>query len=368
MSLVNVDTGEVLDPRTPDEWAQVIRADLARAVEGIIAAGLHLIEAKALFAHGEWLPWIEQSLPITPRTVQRLMEIAQHAVLSNATLTSYLPPNWSTLYELVPIPAPQLERAITDGEVHPELKQSEARDLRRRLREEQLEEYAAAAAAPLHREPAPDAPTPELGEWWQLGPHLLYCGDSTDPEFCKRAAGAEFVFADPPYNAAAADWDHGFTWAHDYLADLAPVVAVTPGISAIADFFAATRMPYKWSMAAWISNGMTRGALGFGNWIYMALFAHDSLHRHTQDHLKLTIDNATTDLSDHKGRKPEQLLVRLLDLFSAEGQLVVDPFLGSGTTLFAAEAMARRCIGAEINPEFCAKIIGRYGGATQRVD
>lgn len=211
---------------------------------------------------------------------------------------------------------------------------------------------------------APAAPAAEVvaGQWWQLGKHLLYCGDSSSEEFITNAKGATFAFADPPYNAGKADWDHGFQWRHDYLADAADIVAVTPGISAIADFFAATDMPYRWSMAAWITNGMTRGALGFGNWIYLALFsARPSLYRNAQDHLRINVDSSTTADTEHESRKPARLLVDLVELFTADGDLILDPFLGSGTTLFAAERTGRRCVGAEINPKYCQEIIGRFG-------
>lgn len=203
---------------------------------------------------------------------------------------------------------------------------------------------------------------PEPSKWWKLGDHLLYCGDSADQEFIDRCAGATFAFADPPYNAGKADWDHGFKWRHDYLADVAQITAVTPGISAIADFFTTTNMPYRWSIAAYISNGMTRSPLGFGNWIYAAVFSNnDSIHRNAQDHLTLSVTSATTHEASHESRKPARLLVDLLELFTDKGDLVVDPFLGSGTTLFAADQTGRRCIGAEISPEFCAEIIARYG-------
>jgi hypothetical protein len=206
-----------------------------------------------------------------------------------------------------------------------------------------------------------DCGAPEQ-KWWQLGEHLLYCGDSADQEFIDQAKGAKLAFADPPYNADKAQWDHGFTWRHDYLTDVADTALVTPGISAIADFFATTTMPYRWSIAAHITNGMTRGALGFGNWIYVAIFSRaDSIHRNAQDHMALTVDATTTHESGHESRKPSRLLVDLIQLFTDEGDLVVDPFLGSGTTLFAAEQAGRRCVGAEINPEFCAEIIARYG-------
>ena len=199
-------------------------------------------------------------------------------------------------------------------------------------------------------------------QWWELGEHLLYCGDSADPAFAEQTRGAAFAFADPPYNAGKADWDEGFTWRHDYLADAAKVTAVTPGISAIADMFAVTAMPYRWSMAAWITNGMTRGALGFGNWIYIALFStQESIHRNAQDHLRITVNAATTDETAHASRKPAALLVELLDLFTDAGDTVVDPFLGSGTTLFAAERTGRRCVGAELDAGHCREIIARYG-------
>jgi ParB family chromosome partitioning protein len=202
----------------------------------------------------------------------------------------------------------------------------------------------------------------EPGTWWQLGRHLLYCGDSAEPEFIDRARGAAFAFADPPYNAGKADWDSGFKWGHDYLSEVAPMVAVTPGISAVAEFFSTTAMPYRWSMAAWITNGMTRGALGFGNWIYVALFSgEESIHRNAQDHLRLTVNAATNDETNHASRKPAALLVELLNLFTVAGDTVVDPFLGSGTTLFVAEKTGRRCIGAEIHPEHCREIIARFG-------
>ncbi|MGH8574777.1 MAG: DNA methyltransferase, partial [Gammaproteobacteria bacterium] len=179
--------------------------------------------------------------------------------------------------------------------------------------------------------------------WWQLGDHLLYCGDSSDQEFIERARGAKLAFADPPYNAGKAEWDHGFTWRHDYLTEIADIAAVTPGISAIADFFGTTTMPYRWSIAAHISNGMTRGPLGFGNWIYVAIFSGlDSIHRSAQDHMTLTVDASTTHEAAHESRKPARLLIDLIQLFTDEGDLVVDPFLGSGTTLFAADSAVMR--------------------------
>lgn len=161
------------------------------------------------------------------------------------------------------------------------------------------------------------------GQWWQLGEHLLYCGDSSTEEFIGRSA-SKFAFADPPYNAGKADWDSGFKWQHDYLTESAELVAVTPGISAIPDFLRTTGMPYRWSMAAWITNGMTRGALGFGNWIYIALFAYaESIHREMQDHMRISVSQAAPS-TRHESRKPAELLNDLIEAFTEPGDTVLD--------------------------------------------
>jgi len=337
-------TGIVIESRTPEQWAQTVRADLGQAVAGLIAAGRHLRQAKAQMKHGEWLPWIEKELPVTPRTVQMLMEISDHEGLSNTKHASYLPPHWMTLYELRKMKPEWLAAAIEAGDINAETERKHAAAV--------ATEYAKQAAVEAAKSVQP-------GQWWRLGDHLLYCGDSASDAFTLQVTG-QFAFADPPYNAGKADWDAGFKWQHDYLTEVADLVAVTPGISAIPDFIRSTAMPYRWSMAAWITNGMTRGALGFGNWIYVALFAEaESIHREMQDHMRISVSQAAPS-TRHESRKPAELLVNLIEAFTEPGGTVIDPFLGSGTTLFAADQAGRKCIGAEIEPEFCAEIITRY--------
>lgn len=200
------------------------------------------------------------------------------------------------------------------------------------------------------------------GDWWILGNHLLYCGDTSSQEFISRLPDASFAFADPPYGAEVAEWDDKFYWQHDYLIDKAPIVAVTPGIVSIFDFARLTTMPYRWSMSFWISNGMTRGALGFGNWIYSAIFSQEqSIHRNAQDFYKISITGGN---EDHKGQKPVAMIVKLIELFTKKNEIVIDPFLGSGTTLIVCNQLDRVCIGGEINPDYCSQIIAKWENAS----
>lgn len=189
------------------------------------------------------------------------------------------------------------------------------------------------------------------GQWWQLGEHRIYCGDTSKPEFWHALKNDDiaFGFADPPYNADAAEWDNDFSWGHDWLQSVSAVVAVTCGISAIKDFMSVVDMEYAWSLSCHISNGMTRGALGFGNWMYSAIFATESIHKNAQDAHTISIKTGDSEDENFKGRKPSAFMEWIIDLFTEEGETVVDPFLGSGTTLKVCHAMDRRCIGGELD-------------------
>jgi site-specific DNA-methyltransferase (adenine-specific) len=56
--------------------------------------------------------------------------------------------------------------------------------------------------------------------------------------------------------------------------------------------------------------------------------------------------------NSHITVKPVALMEHLVQLFSKKGSLVVDPFLGSGTTALACKNTGRKCIGIELNKEY----------------
>jgi hypothetical protein len=108
-----------------DGWASRVRPHLDQAAESFVAAGRELVAAKAALGHGHFLELVA-SLDLAPRTAQRLMQIANHPVLSDATHGSYLPPSWRTLAELARVDEDVLLMAIESGDVHPEMKRTAA--------------------------------------------------------------------------------------------------------------------------------------------------------------------------------------------------------------------------------------------------
>ena len=58
--------------------------------------------------------------------------------------------------------------------------------------------------------------------------------------------------------------------------------------------------------------------------------------------------------------KPVAVPSTAISLSSSTGDLVLDPFLGSGTTLIAAEQLGRKCYGMEISPAYCDVIVARW--------
>lgn len=191
----------------------------------------------------------------------------------------------------------------------------------------------------------------------------IYHGDCR--EILPQLGPVDVVFADPPYGVSkrhrtyasasgpSASWDDEFPlWWQEPSAAKAAVLAFTPGITNLV------RCPetisdhhYRWTLAVHVANGMTRGPFGYGNWIPCVVYARDgvSLYQQRNDVERVSIKSG--DRPDHPSPKP--LAAMTFFLSRLPGDLVLDPFMGSGTTLVASQQEGRRAIGIEIEERYC---------------
>lgn len=120
---------EVVDAeivRTHTEWAEVIKSDLGRAVEGIVSAGKHLIAAKADVNHGEWLPMLEQ-IGIDETYARRLMQVSRNPAISNQANLPDLPARFAVLREIARMDPSDVEDGIESGRITPNMKIKDAK-------------------------------------------------------------------------------------------------------------------------------------------------------------------------------------------------------------------------------------------------
>ena len=70
----------------------------------------------------------------------------------------------------------------------------------------------------------------------------------------------------------------------------------------------------------------------------------------------------------HPTQKPHGIISSILRDFSKEGDLILDPFLGSGTTAYSAKKLGRKCIGIEISEKYCEIARNRLRQSVMKLD
>ncbi len=180
----------------------------------------------------------------------------------------------------------------------------------------------------------------------------IYHGDCRD---VLPGLTADLVFADPPYGVGLkyggsyVDTNRSFTGELNVLlCACAPLVLVTPGI----------RNLWTWPAPTWVlcwgKPGSTRRSDlgGFNEWEPVLVYGKRRVYN---DFLRLPdgANHADGATDGHPCPKPMALLRWLVEKWSDSGQTIVDPFLGSGTTLRAAKDLGRRAIGIEIEERYC---------------
>lgn len=175
----------------------------------------------------------------------------------------------------------------------------------------------------------------------------LYCGSCED--ILPEIEQVDFAFADPPYGINKADWDKeypdGFEKA--LLAISLKGVAITPGQDNIAICILNMGKEYKGILCGRNLNGMTFCKIGFENWIPTILGGNI---KRGQNYFDFSVRGTKPD---HPSPKPIAYMMKIIQRFTDKNDLILDPFLGSGTTAIAAECLNRKWIGIEKELEYC---------------
>ena len=240
----------------------------------------------------------------------------------------------------------------------------------------------------------PDVPVTPIsrpGDVWELGNHRLLCGDATDPasyEALMADAHAEMVFTDPPYNVDYANSakdkmrgkgrpilnDNLGDGFYDFLlAALTPMLARCAGATYIAmssseldslqqAFRAAGG---KWStFIIWAKNTFTLGRADYQRQYEPILYGWpEGQNRHwCGDRDQGDVWNIKKPQKNdlHPTMKPVELVERAIRNSSRPGDIVLDPFGGSGTTLIAAEKSGRIGWLIELDPKYVDVIVRRW--------
>ena len=232
----------------------------------------------------------------------------------------------------------------------------------------------------------------ETGQLWKLGEHRLICGDCTDKAVVDRVMGgekADMVFTDPPYGVGyVGKTKDKLTIARDDVTEEELVVYVKQWFDACADvsrpgaYWLATvpaRPLHVIFLSDWKERGILRQVMV---WVKDSMvLGHSEYHyRHEPilfgwvkgDRLNNTDRTKTTVWEfdrpkasrEHPTMKPIEMWEYGIGNHTNVGDLLFEPFSGSGTTILACERLNRRCNAIEIEEKYTAVAIQRWADAT----
>ena len=224
------------------------------------------------------------------------------------------------------------------------------------------------------------------GDIWHLGKHRVICGDSTKMETYERlmeGVKANLVLTDPPYNVdvqetagkimndnmSDADFYNfllaAYQCMHDNLADDGSIYvwhADTEGLNFRKAFKDAGF--YLSGCCIWKKNSLVLGRSPY-QWIHEPCWfgwKQKGKHQWYSDRKQTTVWEYDKPKSspDHPTMKPVTLMSYPIKNSTMTNGIVLDPFLGSGSTLIACMETDRVCYGVELDSKFCDVIVKRY--------
>lgn len=257
-----------------------------------------------------------------------------------------------------------------------------------------------------------------LGDLWQLGEHRVFCGDATQSASYTVLLGqdkARLIFTDPPYNLPAktigkvCEKQHGnFVQAAGEMSPAAFTDFLGTVMRHLCDFSIAGSIHYLFMDWRHLSEILAAGDEHYSELKNLVVWAKDrpgmgtfyrsqhelilvykngkAAHRnHFQlgQHGRLrtnvwnfpSVRSSNEAFGDTKDRvalqmhptiKPVRLIEEALLDCSRRKDIVLDPFLGSGSTLIACEKTQRRCVGIEFAPRYVDVVLYRWAAITGR--
>lgn len=218
-----------------------------------------------------------------------------------------------------------------------------------------------------------------LGDLFEIEQHRLLCGDSTDSDDVARLMDgqkADMVFTDPPYGV---EWQNNAVKRFDVLLnddkilDVAPIIELFLKEGRAAIIWTAQSVYPEWrkqfesvykSTVIWNKGGGGKGDLkgDFMPTYEMALYCTKGRFVFSKSPRPSAVWEFKKDGMNeykHPTQKPVGLAAYGLEYLSFEQDLVLDLFLGSGTTMVAAHQLNRKCYGMELDPKYCQVIVDR---------
>lgn len=232
------------------------------------------------------------------------------------------------------------------------------------------------------------------GDIFKIGNHVVGCGDSTDENFVSKVIGVNKVRAilcDPPYAVAYVENKKGFAKlgvkdekiiAGDHLQTEAEyekftkkyLDAAVPHLeeyNAVYIFNADPMFPslrsgmkaaglYYSQMIIWLKNQPVMSRKDYLSQYELIAYGWFGKHKMERSKSKNVLFYPRPSKSKlHPTQKPVGLLRRIIPDNTSVGDVVYDPFLGSGSTAIAAHHLGRKCIGIEIDAEYVSIILAR---------
>lgn len=232
------------------------------------------------------------------------------------------------------------------------------------------------------------------GDIIQLGEHLLLCGDSRDAKFIAphlENNPVALIVTDPPYGVGYVEGKAVFTKS---VAKHKPIVndhlqsdgeyrtftkewleAVKPFLNRknAAYIFGSDKMLFAlrdglndadWKFGQLLIWVKTQAVIGRPDYLpqhELIAYCWHGVHAFMKAKDKsVLVHPKPVKSTAHSTMKPVGLIRRLILNSSRTGDIIYDPFAGSGTTLLACEQTKRRCITVEISPEYCTVVAERF--------